>query len=62
MEADPADLAPKRRLRLEKPGYLPAFRTVTLTGGDELGVSLDLSAELEMDEAEAPTLAALALV
>jgi tetratricopeptide (TPR) repeat protein len=45
------------RLRLEKPGYLPAFRTVTLTGGDELSFSLDLSAELEMDEA--PSLAAL---
>ena len=43
------------RLRLEKPGYLPAFRTVTLTGGDELSFSLDLSAELEMDEEEAPS-------
>jgi len=43
------------RLRLEKPGYLPAFRTVTLTGGDELSFSLDLSAELEMDEAETPS-------
>lgn len=42
------------RLRLEKPGYLPGYRTVTLTGGDELSFSLDLSAELEMDEEEAP--------
>lgn len=42
------------RLRLEKPGYLPAFRTVTLTGGDELSFSLDLTAELEMDEESTP--------
>lgn len=46
------------RLRLEKPGYLPGFRTITLTGGDELSFSLDLSAELEMDEEEEAPLSA----
>lgn len=47
------------RLRLEKAGYLPSFRTVTLTGGDELSFSLDLSAELEIDDEEPAPPAAL---
>lgn len=50
------------RLRVEKPGYLPAFRTVTLTGGDELSFSLELDAVLEMDGRAEPLPAPLAFV
>jgi tetratricopeptide (TPR) repeat protein len=38
------------RLRVEKGGYVSVSRTVTLAGGEESTVSLDLVAELEMDD------------
>jgi tetratricopeptide repeat protein/PEGA domain-containing protein len=38
------------RLRVEKPGYLPASRTVMLAGGDDSSLTLDLDPELDMDE------------
>jgi hypothetical protein len=38
------------RLRVEKPGYLPASRTVMLAGGDDLSLTIDLEPELDMDE------------
>jgi hypothetical protein len=37
-------------LRVEKAGYVSASRSVTLAGGEESTVNLDLVAELEMDE------------
>jgi hypothetical protein len=37
-------------LRAEKDGYVSASRTVTLTGGDDTSVGLELSAELDMDD------------
>jgi hypothetical protein len=42
------------RLRVEKAGYVSVSRTVTLAGGEESTVSLDLVAELEMDEMALP--------
>jgi tetratricopeptide (TPR) repeat protein len=38
------------RLRVEKTGYVAASRTVTLAGGDDLSLTLDLDQELDMDE------------
>jgi hypothetical protein len=38
------------RLRVEKPGHLPAWRVVTLTGGDELTVKLELTPEIEVSD------------
>jgi tetratricopeptide (TPR) repeat protein len=44
------------RLRVEKPGYVSASRVVTLVGGEAASVSLELLAELEMDELALPPL------
>jgi hypothetical protein len=41
-------------LRAEKDGYVSASRTVTLTGGDDTSVGLELSAELDMDDTPRP--------
>jgi len=41
------------RLRLEKPGYISAFRTETLTGGDELILTVDL-VEQQVDDDVGP--------
>jgi tetratricopeptide (TPR) repeat protein len=38
------------RLRVEKPGYVSASRSVTLAGGDDLSLTLELSPELDMDD------------
>jgi PEGA domain len=37
------------QLRIEKSGRPPAFRTVTLTGGDALALTVDLDAPVEVD-------------
>lgn len=42
------------RLRLEKDGYVSASRVVTLAGGEELDVSLELIAELDIDDLAVP--------
>jgi len=42
------------RLRVEKPGYVSTFRTLTLAGGDDLSLTLELSPELDMDDPPAP--------
>lgn len=42
------------RLRVEKPGYLAVFRTLTLTGGDERSLSIELGDAIEVDTKEAP--------
>lgn len=43
------------RLRVEKDGYVGASRVVTLAGGEQLDVSLELIAELDMDEHATPS-------
>lgn len=42
------------RLRLEKAGYVSVSRTVTLVGGEEVSIGLELDAELDMDDVPPP--------
>lgn len=41
-------------LRADKDGYVPAARTITLTGGDETSVGLELIAALDVDDTPPP--------
>ena len=42
------------RLRVDKPGYVSAARTVTLAGGDDLSLTFELAPELDMDDPQPP--------
>lgn len=42
------------RVRVEKPGYVGAARVITLAGGEESSVSLELLAEVEIDDVAPP--------
>jgi hypothetical protein len=42
------------RLRVEKVGRAPAFRTVTLTGGDTLDLALDLDSTVDLEASPEP--------